>query len=101
RYSEENFFSAEHWEAWALLCNSSYRYPEDCTLQDCEYQVRWSVQKDASEVAFHIIAHSTSGNMWTGIGFNTKAVMDGADLILGGYMDNGTFIIRDMTSNQY
>uniref|UniRef100_A0A915JZ56 DOMON domain-containing protein n=1 Tax=Romanomermis culicivorax TaxID=13658 RepID=A0A915JZ56_ROMCU len=83
-----------------IPCNSSYRYPEFCSLQDCDYQIRWSVIKNTGDVYFNIIDRVDSDNYWTGIGFNTKGVMENAEVIMAGFMPNSTFLYRTIIFGQ-
>lgn len=79
-------------------CSGSWRFPDSCAADDCEYTASWHYQASSDQVFFTI---TTRSNKWTGIGFSTNKAMPKTDAILGWVEETGRYFIMDVWMEGY
>lgn len=79
-------------------CTGSWRFPESCAGDSCEYMASWSYHGPSDQVLFTV---STRSNKWTGIGFSSNKKMPKTDAILGWVEETGRFFIMDVWMDGY
>ncbi|KAH6941636.1 hypothetical protein HPB50_021000 [Hyalomma asiaticum] len=79
-------------------CSGSWRFPDSCATDDCEYTASWHYQASSDQVFFTI---TTRSNKWTGIGFSTNKAMPKTDAILGWVEETGRYFIMDVWMEGY
>ncbi|CAN7938780.1 unnamed protein product [Ixodes hexagonus] len=79
-------------------CSGSWRFPESCSGDSCEYTASWSYHGPSDQVLFTV---STRSNKWTGIGFSSNRAMPKTDAILGWVEETGRFFIMDVWMDGY
>lgn len=79
-------------------CSGSWRFPESCSGDGCEYAASWSYHAPSDQVLFTV---STRSNKWTGIGFSSNRAMPKTDAILGWVEETGRFFIMDVWMDGY
>ncbi|KRX14827.1 Teneurin-a [Trichinella nelsoni] len=73
-------------------CQTEYKYPSDCTNNDCEYMAKWKYNSDDDSVTFQI--SSKNLDRWTGIGFSRTGSMLNSDIIMG-WVHDGMGVVTD------
>ncbi|CDW51896.1 DOMON domain containing protein [Trichuris trichiura] len=88
-------------------CPREFKYPADCTKDDCEYQAVWDYDIESDKVTF-TVSSRTDGKRWTGIGFSRTGSMAiellfqevhlplqlNSDIVIG-WVHNGQAVITD------
>ncbi|GAV04328.1 hypothetical protein RvY_14625 [Ramazzottius varieornatus] len=79
--SAKNASSNSSPDGSVLSCVGEFRFPDGCTPSTCEYVAQWEYVGPTDEIKFNVI--SSRPDEWTGIGFNDKRQMPGADILYG------------------
>lgn len=64
-----------------LLCRGEWKFPQNCTMFDCDYKASWEYRDENDEIVFTI--STKNRNKWTGIGFSDNQAMPNTDAIVG------------------
>ncbi|KRX93253.1 Teneurin-a [Trichinella pseudospiralis] len=73
-------------------CQTEYKYPSDCTNNECEYMAKWKYNSDDDSVTFQI--SSKNLDRWTGIGFSRTGSMLNSDIVMG-WVHDGMGVVTD------
>ncbi|XP_055342558.1 uncharacterized protein LOC129591061 [Paramacrobiotus metropolitanus] len=76
-----------------LTCMGEFRYPHNCSEENCQYMAQWDYVPETDEIKFNIV--TTVVDKWTGIGFNDKPFMPSADLFYGWVDEGGRGMLID------
>uniref|UniRef100_A0A7I4Y0F5 EGF-like domain-containing protein n=1 Tax=Haemonchus contortus TaxID=6289 RepID=A0A7I4Y0F5_HAECO len=71
-------------------CENSYRYPANCTGDDCEYRASWTYDSAKNDIRFEISSRNIG--RWTGIGFSKDGQMTNSDIYTGWVYEGKAFV---------
>ncbi|KJH47256.1 DOMON domain protein [Dictyocaulus viviparus] len=72
------------------ICENSYRYPANCTGDECEYIASWIYDSTKDDVRFEISSRNIG--RWTGIGFSKDGQMTNSDIYTGWVFEGKAFV---------